>query len=406
MKIVCVGAGPAGLYFSILTKLADRDHDVTVLERKPAGAPTGWGVVFWNDLLDDLHATDPETARRIRAAAVQWRGQALDVEGAVVDHEGCGYGIGRSKLVEILVERATELGVDVRFDHAVTSDTPLSGADVVVAADGVNSTLREREPDVFGTSVAKGRNKYLWLGTPRLFEHFTFAFVHTPAGWIWSHAYAYDERMSTFIVECAPETWSGLGLDALDASEGLRALEDIFAKQLEGEPLYSLDCDATLPWLEFRTLTNARWHSGNTVLMGDAAHTTHFSIGSGTRLAMQDAIALAAALREHESPEAAFAAYEEARRRALMRPQNEARFSARWFEEVPRYAGLPGPTFFALLRARRDPMLTRVPPKLYAWAYTTADRIAFTRKLKRAIGPKVRAFQTQRSQKATPLRSS
>ncbi len=396
MKIACVGGGPAGLYLAILMKASSSDHDVTVLERTPAGTPGGWGVVFWDDLLDDLRATDAETARRIREGAVQWRGQLLDFEGSVVEHEGSGYGIGRTTLRDILVERAKELGVRVQFDQAVTSDAAWLGADVVVAADGANSTLRQLQSDGFGTSTVVGRNKYLWLGTSKPFDLFTFAFVNTPAGWIWCHAYSFSENMSTFIVECPPETWAELGLDTLPARDGIRVLEEVFEKQLDGAPLEHLgrDDDA-LPWISFRTVTNERWHTGNTVLTGDAAHTTHFSIGSGTRLAMQDAIALAAELQRAETPQAAFAAYESTRRAAILRPQAEARFSAQWFEQVGRYVDLPAPAFFTLLRARRDPLLPRVPPRVYASVYAAVDRVGFMRTLRSSIGPKVRAFHSR-----------
>jgi 2-polyprenyl-6-methoxyphenol hydroxylase-like FAD-dependent oxidoreductase len=396
MKIACVGGGPAGLYLAILMKQSSSDHEVTVLERTPVGTPGGWGVVFWDDLLDDLHATDAETARRIRNGAVQWRGQLLDFEGSVVEHEGSGYGIGRTTLRDILVERATELGVEVRFDQAVSSAAAWPDADVVVAADGANSMLRHSGSDGFGTSAVSGRNKYLWLGTSKPFDLFTFAFVNTPAGWVWCHAYSFSENMSTFIVECAPDTWAKLGLDTLPARYGLRVLEEVFAKQLGGAPLESLGRDdEALPWLSFRSITNECWHSGNTVLVGDAAHTTHFSIGSGTRLAMQDAIALAAELQRSATPQAAFAAYESTRRAAILRPQAEARFSAQWFESVARYVDLPAPAFFTLLRARRDPLLPRVSPKLYAAIYAAVDRVGFMRALRGSIGPKVRAFHSR-----------
>jgi anthraniloyl-CoA monooxygenase len=226
--------------------------------------------------------------------------------------------------------------------------------------------------------------------------------VNTDAGWIWCHAYSFDDNMSTFIVECAPETFAGLGLDTASGPDGIRVLEGIFAKQLDGAPLEHLGHDDDpLPWLNFRSVTNECWHSGNTVLVGDAAHTTHFSIGSGTRLAMQDAIALAAELQRMPTPRAAFASYEATRRAALLRPQSEARFSAQWFEHVPRYADLPSPAFFTLLRARRDPLLPRVPPKLYASVYAAVDRVGFMRTLRSSIGPKVRAVHSRRAAAAS-----
>jgi 2-polyprenyl-6-methoxyphenol hydroxylase-like FAD-dependent oxidoreductase len=273
-------------------------------------------------------------------------------------------------------------------------------ADVVVACDGANSVLRRAGQDRFGTTIGVGRNKYVWLGTTRVFDAFTFAFVKTDAGWIWFHAYAFDARTSTCIVECSPETWKGLGFDTLSASESLQALEEIFASQLDGEPLISGSDDEALPWLNFRTVTNERWYSHQTVLMGDAAHTTHFSIGSGMRLAFQDAIALAAELQRHGTPEIAFAAYEKSRRAAIARPQHEAHFSRRWFEESVRYVHLSAPALFVVLRARRDPILARVPPRLYSRLYTTVDKVGVLRMLRRRIGPRARTLYSRKWRRA------
>jgi len=393
VKIICVGGGPAGLYFSILMKRADPGHAVTVLERKPASGPDGWGVVFWDDLVAELVATDPETARRITEAAFEWHGQTLELRGVDARIEGSGYSIVRSKLLEILAARATELGVEIQFDHEVTSRTGLEDADVVVAADGANSNLRQLSSNAFGTSIAVGHNKYLWMGTAKVFDAFTFPIVNTRAGWIWSHAYAIDDHTSTFIVECRPETWAGLGFETLTGRDGTGALEDLFGSYLDGEHLVSLSpADAVLPWLNFRTVTNECWHSGNTVLMGDAAHTTHFSIGSGTRLALQDAMALAAELQANPTPQLAFAAYETKRRAELARIQTDAQFSARWFENIDRYIDLPAQAFLHLLAARRDPFVHRVPPKLYYRLYSAVDKVSFLRSFRGWIMPKARAL--------------
>ena len=214
----------------------------------------------------------------------------------------------------------------------------LADADVIVAADGVNSTVREEHADEFGTKIVAGRNKYVWLGTDKVFEGFTLAFEQTEAGWMWCHSYAYGPDSSTCIVECAPETWSGLGLDALPAHDSLTLLETVFQKPLDGRRLISPAAeDAPLPWLNFKTITNSSWHVDKTVLVGDAAHTTHFSIGSGTILALRDAIALADALQQADTPQSAFATYEKRQREALVPIQSNARLSARWFEQVGRY---------------------------------------------------------------------
>src|ERR1700730_8934400 len=353
MRIVCVGGGPAGLYFSILMKQADPGHDVVVLERRARGYAGGWGVTVWGDLLLDLQATDEVTADRIAQAAFRWRGLVLDMQGERVEHEGGCYAIARAVVLDILTERATALGVDIRFDADVADTTGLPDADVVVACDGVRSVLRDRDREAFGTNIVAGKNKFVWLGTTGVFDKFTFAFARSDAGWVWFYAYAFDELASTCIVECSEETWRGLGLHAASACESLRTLEQLFADQLKGESLMSSPGreDATLPWLNFPVVTNERWYSGNVVLMGDAAHTTPFPIGSGMRLALQDAISLARELQRRPTVAAAFAAYDAERRAELIGPQTEARFSQQWFEEVPRYTDLPAPAFFALLRS-------------------------------------------------------
>jgi anthraniloyl-CoA monooxygenase len=391
MNIVCVGGGPAGLYVGILMKQADPENRVVVLERKSRGRIDGWGVGFWDDLLADLRNTDPETARRISERAIGWRGQRLVRDGDSAIYEGGGYGIARAALLEILTERAIEVGVDIRFDNPVTTADEFGDADVVVASDGVNSVTRGTDDARFGTDIVVGRNKYVWLATDKRLDTFTFAFANTPAGLIWCHAYAFDNKMSTCIVECTPEAWRGLGLDTLPAAESLALLEGVFGEQLGGGRLFGLGAvNAPLQWLNYRTLTNERWSKGNTVLVGDAAHTTHFSIGSGTRLALQDAICLADALQRRDSVQSAFASYEQRRRATIIVDQNNARLSAQWFEQIEKYGDLPAPAFFGLVRARRDPLLPHVPPALYYRFYATVDRIPALRSAKRRVGPTAR----------------
>jgi 2-polyprenyl-6-methoxyphenol hydroxylase-like FAD-dependent oxidoreductase len=384
MKIACVGAGPAGLYFSILMKLRDPANDITVYERNPAGVTHGWGVVFWDDLVADLRANDPESAREILDHSFSWIDQVVAVKGGKPARGGgTGYGICRRQLLDVLRKRATDLGVTIRFEHEIVNPAQLPEADVIVAAEGVGSQLRRLHPDQFRTRIDLGRNKYVWLGTSRVFDAFTFGLVPTPAGWIWFHAYGYSPDRSTFIVECSPETWKGLGFDRLNAEQSLSRLENIFQEHLDGHRLLGhSSSEEALPWLNFRILTNEKWHVGNVVLVGDAAHTAHFSIGSGTRLAIQDVIALAAHLGENADLKSALEAYEKERQFAMLRPQREARLSAEWFENIPRYATLNGQQLFALLLERRSRLVSRVPPWLYYQLYR-AKRIPPVRMLYR-----------------------
>ena len=367
MRITCVGGGPAGLYLAILMKRRDPGHDVTVLERNPAGVTYGWGVVFWDDLLEGLRANDPSTAQAIAADAFRWADQRILVDGQpAAGLPGFGYSMRRQRLLDILTARALELGVDVRFDRDVEDLARLGEPDLVVACDGVNSRLRRRHPDGFGTRIDTGRNRYMWLGTTKVFDSFTFAFVQTRAGWIWCHAYGFDAGTSTFIVECLPETWAGLGFGQLGLEDSIRRLERLFERQLDGHPLIAqAPTGDRTPWLGFRTVTNERWHHGRVVLAGDAAHTTHFTIGSGTKLAIEDAIGLAAALGDHRDLGSALAAYEQERKTALLLLRREAGNSARWFESLPRYIRLGEPRFAALLHHRRSQLLTRMSPAGY-----------------------------------------
>src|SRR5262245_26416298 len=311
MRIACVGGGPAGLYFAILMKANDPGHDVRIFERSPRGHTYGWGVVFWDDLLEQLEASDPATASAISESSFCWNGQLLAVEDKEPVHVGGhGYGIGRQRLLDLLVERARSLGVRVEVESEIESRDDLGDAGLTVACDGVNSPMRRLHRELFRTDVVAGANKYIWLATSQVFDAFTFAFVHTRAGWIWCHAYGFDESTSTFIAECSPDTWTGLGFDQLGEVDTAQRLEQIFELQLQGHPLRSKASQGSTPWLSFRTVTNANWHAGNVVLMGDAAHTTHFTIGSGTRLALEDAISLATSLQEESNLATALERYE------------------------------------------------------------------------------------------------
>jgi 2-polyprenyl-6-methoxyphenol hydroxylase-like FAD-dependent oxidoreductase len=391
MEIACIGGGPSGLYFSILMKCFDPRHKVVVYERHPRDHVTGWGMGFWDNLLNSLYASDTKTAQRVSESAIRWQGQNLSLNGEVRKVDGSGYGINRRTLIEILIDRALEVGVDIRFEHPLTDIRRVADADVIVAADGANSVLRGNAQSRFGTEYFMGTNKYAWLGSDKRFDAFTFAFKRTHAGWIWFHGYAIDPDTSACIVECPPETWQGLGLDTLPAGDSLRILESAFSDVLDGRQLLAQCADTDqIAWQNFRTLTNRRWWSGNTVLLGDAAHTAHFSIGHGTTLGLQDAIALARSLSTTQTPQQAFSEYQRARRRDVCATQRDALFSSQWLENVDRYGSLPASEFFTLLRARRDPILAHVPPDLYYRIYTTVERNDLLRGVKSRFGPRAR----------------
>jgi 2-polyprenyl-6-methoxyphenol hydroxylase-like FAD-dependent oxidoreductase len=406
MRIACVGGGPAGLYFALLMKLHDPAHDITVFERNAAGSTQGWGVTFGREMRTELHRGDPVSADEIDKAACRQFDQVVDIHGERVLHPGGGgYGIGRQRLLDILAARAASLGVRIEYGHEVLSSLRLPAADLVVACDGVNSRTR-LVVGQFDTSVRVGGNKYLWLGTSKMFKAFTYAFVRTDCGWIWAYAYGSGPGLSTFIVECSAETWDRLGFGVMPPRDNVTLLEKLFACQLDGHSLLAdVPRDGSTGWLNFRTVTNGRWHDGNTVLVGDAAHTTHFTIGSGTTLALEDAIALAASLRQYGSDhsderaderELALGSYERQRKAALLRAQSDARFSARWFEDIPRYADLDPREFAALLHGRRSPLLPYVPPRLYYRLHQATEDVAVLGELRRRAGPTVKAIYSQR----------
>jgi 2-polyprenyl-6-methoxyphenol hydroxylase-like FAD-dependent oxidoreductase len=401
VKIACVGGGPAGLYFSILMKRQDPSHDITVYERNPAGSTYGWGVTYWAALLDKLREGDPESARAVSESSVRWSEGVAQVGGSRTVHPGDeGFGIGRRRLLDLLAERAESLGVRVEFEHDVSAEG-LPDADLVVAGDGVNSALRERHADHFGSDVTMGRNTYLWLGTTKVFDSFTFSFVETEHGWIWCYAYPFSGERSTCVVECSPETWTGLGLDAASEGDGLALLEKLFADLLDGHALIGrAQSDGSAQWLNFRTLTNRTWRHGNLVLIGDAAHTTHYSIGAGTTLALEDALSLAGALREIPDLDAALAHYERERKAALLSIQSAARHSAQWYENLPRYIHLPPAQMFALLGQRHSPLLPYIPPQVYYRIDRAAGQLEALRRFKRWLGPRLaRSVQAVRSRR-------
>lgn len=394
MKVVCVGGGPASLYAAILLKLQDPGRRIAVHERNPEGATYGWGVTYWPDMLDTLMVHDRPSALAIQDHSVRWRDGMAHVRGHVTVHHGDeGFAVGRHRLLRILGERATDLGVEVNYGHPVAPADPLLDADLVLAGDGAGSALRDQHAEHFGTKITEGANRFIWLGTTKVFGSFTFAFVETEHGWLWAYAYGFDGTHSTCIVECSAATWSGLGLDTAPQQEALDLLQDLLAGPLEGHPLMGrTDVDGPSQWRTFPTVTNRVWSHGNLVLLGDAAHTTHYSIGAGTTLALQDAMALATALRTSAAVPEALAEYERVRKRELLPLQSAARHSAGWYENLPRYIGLDPHQMFALLGQRHSPLLPYVPPQLYYRVDRAIDRSEGLRTLKRWIGHRVAAL--------------
>jgi anthraniloyl-CoA monooxygenase len=344
MKIACLGGGPAGLYFAISTKLRDATHDVIVFERNKPDDTFGWGVVLSDETLQNLAANDPISAGEIRRNFAYWDDIAVHYRGQKVVSRGHGFsGIARKTLLLLLQQRARSLGVDLRFQTDIDSVRELAKSyDLVIAADGLNSKTRNELADHFKPGIEQRKNKFVWLGTHQKFDDaFTFIFEETEHGWIWAHAYQFDADTATFIVECSDETWQKFDFGTMNQDENCRACERIFAKYLGVHRLMS---NAThlrgSAWLNFPRVLCERWSHDNIVLMGDAAATAHFSVGSGTKLAMESAIALASYLHTEAAMPAAFAKYEDARRTEVLRLQSAARNSLEWFEDVERYLHL------------------------------------------------------------------
>jgi len=343
MRIACIGAGPAGLTFALSMKLRDPAHDITVFERNAPGDTFGWGVVFSDQTMEHLRANDPKSAAAIEAGFMHWDDIDVHIHGQTITSSGHGFvGIGRKQLLNILQDRARELGVRLEFGAEIEADPALlTQYDLVIASDGANSKWRGAFEAHFAVDIDVRTNKYIWLGADKAFDAFTFAFEQTAHGWIWAHAYKFDSNASTFIVECSEATWRGLGFDTMGQEETCRAAEALFAKYLDGATLATnakhLRGSA---WLNFPRIVCNTWHRGNLILMGDAAHTAHFSIGSGTKLALEDAILLADILHAGKPLGEALAEYHDKRQIDVLKLQNAARNSTEWFEHVDRYARL------------------------------------------------------------------
>ena len=337
--MVCVGGGPAGLYSAILFRKALPRARVEVYERNRPDDTFGWGVVFSDRTMEGFRAADAPTHAAISAGFHHWDDIDVHYRGTTITTGGHGFcGISRKQLLNILQERAAELGVQQAFEHEVADDAPLADTDLVIAADGVNSRTRTRHAGVFEPDIDVRQCRFIWLGTTRRFAAFTFAFEKTEHGWFQIHAYQFSTDLSTVIVETREETWRAHGLDRFDHKQSIAFCEKLFGKYLGGHPLMSNALHLRgSAWLNFNRVLCKRWHHRNLVLIGDAAHTAHFSIGSGTKLAMEDAIELTARVAHATDVPAGLARYQEERSLEALKLQSAARNRMRWFEEVVRY---------------------------------------------------------------------
>jgi len=366
MRILCVGGGPAGLYLALLMKRADARHHVRVVERNRAYDTFGWGVVFSDQTLGNLAEADPETAAAIAGAFNRWDDIDVHFKGRTITSGGHGFcGIGRKRLLNILQHRCEALGVELVFETNVDDEHEIAtafDADIVVAADGINSRVRERYKQSYAPDVDLRHCRFVWLGTRKRFPAFTFAFEETQHGWFQAHAYQYDADTSTFIVETPQHVWEAAGLDRMSQDESIAFCERLFARYLDGERLISnaKHLRGSAIWIRFPRVICRSWTHWQrmrdrdvpVVLIGDAAHTAHFSVGSGTKLALEDGIALARALQSETGMRAALATYEAQRSVEVLKLQNAARNSTEWFEHVDRYTSFDALQFAYSLLTR------------------------------------------------------
>ena len=364
LRIAVLGAGPAGLYLALLAKQLGAAHEIEVFERNAPGDTFGFGVVFSDETLGGIEDADPDVHRRMEREFARWDDIDVRYRGEVVTSGGHGFAaLSRHRLLAILQDRAAALGIPVRYGVNAPEPDDLRDRDLVVAADGVRSAVRRGGEAAFRPSADAGSCRYMWLGTPHVFDAFTFAVLDTDTGPLQVHAYPYSREMSTFIVEATEESWRRGGFDTEENrvwspgesdERSVERLNGLFAALLGGAPLVANQSR----WIQFVTVRNRRWSDGRTILIGDAAHTAHFSIGSGTKLAMEDALALAACLHEQPRVEEALAAYEAERRPVVESTQRAAEASRQWFERLPQYLDQE-PLQFAFNLLTRSRRVTR-----------------------------------------------
>jgi anthraniloyl-CoA monooxygenase len=368
VKITVIGGGPAGLYFSILMKRLDRSHEITVFERNAPGDTFGWGVVFSDKTLSYLKDNDRESYEAITETFETWDNVDIVHRDRKISVGGNRFsGIARIALLNILQGRCREVGVDLRFRTEATDFDP-AACDLLVGADGVNSAVRRQYEGKFGPELDVRGNKYIWYGTEQLFNGLTLTFRETASGVLAAHSYKFNKSLSTFIVECSEETLRAAGLDRMPEEEGRAFLERVFERDLGGRALLSNNSK----WINFVMVKNRRWSAGNVVLLGDALHTAHFSIGSGTKLALEDAIALRDCFASGGGAEDSLREFERVRRPVVEEYQDAAYESLHWFESVAERMYLePLPFAYSLMtRSKRvdyDSLRRRDPAFIAAY---------------------------------------
>jgi 2-polyprenyl-6-methoxyphenol hydroxylase-like FAD-dependent oxidoreductase len=337
VRIAVLGGGPGGLYFAYLWKRRRPDARIELFEQNPAGATWGFGVVFSDQALEFLRADDPETVNAISPRMESWKNITLNLRGESVEIDGVGFSsIGRLELLTLLQQRVRAVGINPQFDTAIRSLDELKGYDLIVAADGLNSLVRRSFEKELGASVSHSTNKFAWYGTTKPFATLSQTFVTTELGTFNAHHYRYSPSMSTFLVECDAATWQAHGFEHKSTEESRAICEQVFAATLDGHPLISNKS----VWRNFPWVWSERWSHKNIALIGDALHSAHFSIGSGTRLAIEDAIALAKALEAEADIQAALARYETERKPIVKKLVTAARTSADWYERFPEHMKL------------------------------------------------------------------